>query len=292
MKKIKTLHIEQIFDSLLDRLAKGKWPQNKPIQIYPLQQVAPFLNTPSATYRAGFNKLIFLENGSIRQIIDGTENILNDRSLLFVKKGQVFSLESFGNITGGYIIFFSVEALAETIPPKHLSRVLEINPLLRLDEPSAAWIGNACRLLMIQFNTTPESSLPITGSLLATIMLKIIDLSSIDKNQWSRKEEVAYMFRRLVVERAVELPEVRSLADELHVSESYLYRCVKEITGRSPKQWLLDAALLNSRSLLREGKLSIMQVSRESGFADPSYFGRLFKKRFGLTPRDYQQEVK
>ena len=292
MKKIKTLQLAHIFDSLLDRFAKGKWQQNKPIQIYPLQEIAPFLTTPSATYRAGFNKLIFLENGSIRQVIDGTVNVLTDRSILFVKKGQVFSLESFGDITEGYMIFFSVEALSESIPTKHLSRALEINPLLRLDEPSAAWMRDACRLLMTQFNINPESPLPITGSLLAAIMLKIIDLSATDKSQWSRREEVAYAFRRLVVERAVELPEVRSLADELNVSESYLYRCVKQITGRSPKQWLLDAALLNSRTLLREGKLSIMQVSRESGFTDPSYFGRLFKKRFGLTPRDYQQEVR
>ena len=292
MKKIKTLQLTHIFDSLLDKPAKGKWQQNNPIQIYPLQEIAPFLNTPSATYRAGFNKLIFLENGSIRQVIDGSVNVLTDRSILFVKKGQVFSLESFGDITEGYMIFFSVEALSESMPTKYLSKALDINPLLRLDEPSAAWIRDACRLLMTLFSTIRESPLPITGSLLATIMLRIIDLSSTGRNQWSRKEDVAYAFRRLVVERAVELPGVRSLADALNVSESYLYRCVKEITGRSPKQWLLDAALLNSRTLLREGKLSIMQVSRESGFTDPSYFGRLFKKRFGLTPRDYQQEVR
>ena len=49
MKKIKTLQIEHIFDSLLDRLAKAKWQQHGPVQIYSLQKLASFKTKQAAT---------------------------------------------------------------------------------------------------------------------------------------------------------------------------------------------------------------------------------------------------
>ena len=289
-KRVRNLEMEDIFDTLLGKLSPFKTRLHRPIQIYRLQDIVPFLTTSPTTYRAGFSKLIFLEKGSMRQKIDGTVNVLSENSVLFVKKGHIFSLENFGKVTEGFIIFFSPEALGEALKIRYLAKAVEINPVLLLDTESVAWFKDACELLLAQFDASPPSSLPISAYLLSAMVLKLIDLSAMVKRKWSRKEEIAYNFRRRVLDNRGVIQEVQTIADELNVSQSYLYRCVKEVTGRSPKRWLLDAALLNGRTLLQQGKLSITQVSRESGFDDPSYFGRLFKQHFGITPREFQQE--
>lgn len=292
MSKIRTLHIEEIFDTLLSRLPPGTYRPHRPVQIYNLADVVPFLSGLPAIYRAGFNKLIYLEHGFIEQKIDGAVNTLEDGSLLFVKKGQVFSLESFERVTTGFILFFSPEALGEALRLRYLAQAVEANTLLKLDPEEATWFKNACSLLIAQFQHGVGSSFPIMEHLLASIVLKLIELSATSSKKWSRKEELAYEFRKTILENSHSPFEVRAIADELNVSGSYLYRCVKEITGRSPKRWLLDAALIRSRALLQQGRLSITQVSREAGFDDPSYFGRLFKRQFGVTPRDFQREVR
>ena len=38
--------------------------------------------------------------------------------------------------------------------------------------------------------------------------------------------------------------------------------------------------------LLREGNLNVSEVAVRTGFADPNYFSRAFKARFGITPKN------
>ena len=40
--------------------------------------------------------------------------------------------------------------------------------------------------------------------------------------------------------------------------------------------------------LLREGRLSIKEVSSAVGYTDPNYFSRIFKKIVGQTPSEYR----
>ena len=292
LKGIRTLHIEEIFDTLLRDLPPGTRRYHRLAQVYQLADLLPFLIKPTTLYRAEFNKLIFLEKGSLQQRIDGVVNTVEGHSLLFVKKGQVFSLDFFGEAIQGFVIFFSPEALGEALRVKYLAQAVEANTLQPLTLGETSWFKNACQLMLTQFRQSAQSTLPIIEHILGAMILKLVELSANDLKNWSRKEELAYHFRKKALENTRRSFEVQPIAEELNVSVSYLYRCVKGITGRSPKRWLLEAALMRSRAMLQQGRLSITQVALESGFDDPSYFGRLFKRHFGVTPRDFQKEIK
>ena len=63
----------------------------------------------------------------------------------------------------------------------------------------------------------------------------------------------------------------------------------KKETGLTPLQYLTDRRLENAASTLSTylGKGNISETARLCGFGDPLYFSRLFKKKYGVSPRSY-----
>ena len=65
-----------------------------------------------------------------------------------------------------------------------------------------------------------------------------------------------------------------------------------EIMGVSPQQYLIDLRLRNARDLLISTDLSISEVARSVGYDDPLYFSRLYRKHYGLSPRESRHALK
>ena len=80
----------------------------------------------------------------------------------------------------------------------------------------------------------------------------------------------------------------------LPFNSEYLKKLFKKETGMTPLQYLTDKRLENAAKILAMNcdKGSISEASRLSGFGDPLYFSRLFKKKYGVSPRNYQAPEK
>lgn len=81
------------------------------------------------------------------------------------------------------------------------------------------------------------------------------------------------------------------LAKELHVSLPYLSSAVHEATGRTFKELLLEKRLTKAASLLLETRLPVQDVISAVGYENTSYFYRVFRERFGCSPRDYRRQA-
>ncbi|WOC33009.1 MULTISPECIES: helix-turn-helix transcriptional regulator [Caproicibacterium] len=73
------------------------------------------------------------------------------------------------------------------------------------------------------------------------------------------------------------------LAACVQISESYLGKIFKTVTGKSPVDYLIGIRISRAKVLLKEG-MSVSEASRKAGFSDIYYFSRTFKKREGLSP--------
>lgn len=62
----------------------------------------------------------------------------------------------------------------------------------------------------------------------------------------------------------------------------YLFRTQ---IGMPPHQYLLDVRIQKASWLLRHTTLPIAKVAEQVGFSDPFYFSRLYKKKYGLSPK-------
>jgi AraC-like DNA-binding protein len=84
--------------------------------------------------------------------------------------------------------------------------------------------------------------------------------------------------------------ELNKVADIANLHPSAFCRFFKEKTGKSLSEYVNDMRISYACRLIIEGKLSVSQISFESGFNNLSNFNRIFKKHTGFTPTNYSQE--
>ena len=77
------------------------------------------------------------------------------------------------------------------------------------------------------------------------------------------------------------------LAGQVNLSSSAFSRRFRELTGRSPYQFVKETRLERARELLLERRLGVRDVSVAVGYASMSHFIKEFRARFGTTPREY-----
>ena len=75
----------------------------------------------------------------------------------------------------------------------------------------------------------------------------------------------------------------------LPFSAGYLKKVFKKETGLTPLQYLTEKRLENAASNLAMsgGKGNISEIAYQCGFSEPLYFSRLFKRKYGVSPRSY-----
>lgn len=80
---------------------------------------------------------------------------------------------------------------------------------------------------------------------------------------------------------------VNDLAEQVALSPSAFSTLFREVTGRSPYQFLKEFRMDRARELLVDGRLNVTEVSRRVGYTSVSHFIKEFRNRFGTTPRAY-----
>ena len=81
---------------------------------------------------------------------------------------------------------------------------------------------------------------------------------------------------------------VEKLCREIGISHSQLHRKMTALTGLSPNKFILFVRLNKAKEFLKDPEKNISTVAYETGFNHPSYFGRAFKKEFGMTPMEWK----
>jgi AraC-like DNA-binding protein len=84
-------------------------------------------------------------------------------------------------------------------------------------------------------------------------------------------------------------PTIQYLAEQCHISPSYLSDLLAKETGRSAKDHINDFLVEKAKNLLLGSTDSISGIAYTLGFNYPHYFGRLFKQKTGKTPQEYRQ---
>ncbi len=74
----------------------------------------------------------------------------------------------------------------------------------------------------------------------------------------------------------------------LHVSRSLADLRFREVTGTSILEAILARRLDEVKRLLRDTDMRISEIAARCGYRDANYLKNLFKKRFGMTMREWR----
>lgn len=81
---------------------------------------------------------------------------------------------------------------------------------------------------------------------------------------------------------------VEMLCQEIGLSERQLQRRLKVISNKSPNQLIRSVRLHRAKTLLLQRSVTVAEVAFMTGFANPSYFSKVFKKEFGISPSEIE----
>ena len=85
---------------------------------------------------------------------------------------------------------------------------------------------------------------------------------------------------------------VSDLAQMCNMTPEYFRRIFGAHHGTAPSQYIRNLRIERMAELLSSGMYSVTEAAALSGFDDLSYCSRAFKKRFGISPRDYVSRTK
>ncbi|MDO4616425.1 MAG: AraC family transcriptional regulator [Lachnospiraceae bacterium] len=105
-----------------------------------------------------------------------------------------------------------------------------------------------------------------------------------------RKQERLRIMMRYIWEHYQEPITLTDIAREVHVSERTAERCFKDEIQVSPLIYLQNYRLRCARRmLLTDESSSILDIALNCGFESSSYFDRIFKRAYQITPRQFRQ---
>lgn len=84
------------------------------------------------------------------------------------------------------------------------------------------------------------------------------------------------------------LPSVKYLAENVHLSASYLSDLLKKETGMNTQDHIHYYLIEEAKNILLNSNNSVSEVAYSLGFEYPQYFSKLFKQKTGKTPIEYR----
>lgn len=99
---------------------------------------------------------------------------------------------------------------------------------------------------------------------------------------------------REIVEAEMDKPDfgVTSLVQQMGMSRTVLFKKVKALTGMNIQELMKSICLQHAAVLLRSAgaeQARISEIAYKTGFSDPKYFSKEFRKQFGMSPSEYSK---
>jgi AraC-like DNA-binding protein len=86
-------------------------------------------------------------------------------------------------------------------------------------------------------------------------------------------------------------PTMQDLANLVGMSVDHFGKSFKKATGYTPYQYVLEKRLERVQALLKDSRLSLVEVALAVGFASQAHMNKLFKQHFAMTPGAYRRRL-
>ncbi|WP_027380574.1 helix-turn-helix domain-containing protein [Chryseobacterium daeguense] len=276
----KKLFLPNITDKIL--------ANNADVQLYRLENYLKGILIPVIPYRTTFNFIIFVTGGHIKQYVENKEYEAGKGEIIFIKQGTITATLELSDDIEGFFLAYENNILSEQELPKYKNSIFFMNPFLQLDSLTGEMVMQLLPIMEQELWLSGLNVNDVVITMLHLILVKMLNAdSSSHHRSATRPMELSLQFRDLLFKCHVVEKRVAFYAEKLSVTETYLNRCVKSITQKSPNQWINEIDINYSKALLQSSK-DIAEIAYELNFQTASHFTQLFKKIAGITPKEYR----
>lgn len=99
-----------------------------------------------------------------------------------------------------------------------------------------------------------------------------------------------FLLKEQILNKIQSPPTVEELAAQINVSPSRLRQIFKTETGMPFGECVHHLQMEHACGLLETTFMRVQEISVAVGFRDQSYFNRVFKHKYGLSPKKYREE--
>lgn len=270
-------------------------------KIYEVFQDKPFFfrttsgneKSPSVDYvhKDDYYLFLFMLEGTIKLLIDFKEYEMHGTSILCVLPGQVHHLTNYESIQG------SVLGIDPMLIKDEYKKVFEklsfLSIKLQLNEDTTNELKQCVTAIEARYNqekhTVGQETLLDLVSYYIGMIAEIYqrELPPVKHNRYTT---ITAQFKSLLSENYQNLKRPYQYAALLNISGVYLNEAVKNTTGFSVQDFILNENILQAKRLLFHTDLSIKEIALKLGYEDSAYFTRLFTKSVKLTPTKFREK--
>ena len=260
---------------------------NSSLQLYRIEHYLKRIVIPVSPYQTTFNFLLFVTKGSLKQQLENSIFEVKAFEALNIKQGNFTATLDLSSDVEGFFVVYENEIISKIALNSNDLNFFYTSPFTIVNQATISWITRVFELLEEELQDSGANK-AISIALFQSVLLKIIKIENKSTEALSHVSSIAFHFRELVHKHHVLHKELGFYSQKLNISDNYLNKCVKETTGKPPKQWINEITILHSQMLLQDNSKEIAQIAFELNYQSPSYFSRLFKKVTGLTPSEYR----
>jgi len=257
------------------------------------------LPIPIEPRRMGCKLFALCTQGKARYSVDTVEYTVYANDMMIISEGQITDDVMLSRDFNGMGIIVSDDFFNEIVKDVHELSTLFLftraNPVCHLTQQECDNIVDYFRMLKQKTDDLKHHFRRETVRSLLTTM--IYDLSNIifrmqntvDRRQ-TRGEAIFTQFLQLVELNFRHERRVSWYAKQLCISPKYLSEIIKQVSRRTPNDWIDNFVTLEIRVLLRNSTKSIKEIAQELNFPNQSFFGKFFKEHVGLSPSQYRNK--
>lgn len=252
------------------------------------------LNTP---HKFNFFMMMFHTHGSIEFKVDMVDySLYQPNNNIKIAPGQILSIQKRSDDFDAMIIILSQEFIENllvyingSIPlplGKHMDCVTHAEDG---DKNTMAMFIRGIRYVLKQKEN--PFRLQVVQHVIMAIFYSSEQVRKIDGNEPPRSnaDVLSREFLILVKDNFRRERQLQFYADKLCITPRYLSRVVKETTNFSAAEWIERYVILEARALLKSTNMTIQQIGDELNFPSQTFFGKYFKRRVGISPKEYRR---
>ncbi len=256
-------------------------------------------------HRHNFVEVLYVCEGSLTNIIGGKEVVVEKGELLFLNQHTRHEILPAGmdDLAINFMILPEFFDVAYTMTGRNNLLADFLVNILRQDEERGEYlhfrvadvlqIQNLLENLIYSLVTGKGEQNRINQTTMGLIFLYLLDsVHSVEMSMHDQYENMIVTTVLDYIEQKYRTATLTELCDILHQPIHVLSRMIKKNTGCNFKELLQRKRMNKAVELICDTNLSVNDIIAVVGYENNSYFHRIFKERYHMTPREFRMKYK